>query len=82
MIKFILGTFLIAVSCSTAMAHTNPIKSIEKINMNPYKTRILSNQEMIFIDSDKSLSERVDKLNQPSMVFDSWKSLIREKTRS
>ena len=80
MVKFILGTLLIVMSCSTAAASDVLVSKIENIYMSPFKTRILSNQEMIFMGSDKSSSERVDKLRQSNVVFTPWSNIIKQKS--
>ena len=82
MIKFILGATLIALSCSTAVASDTYIEVNKKIDMGTFKTRLLSNQEMIFIEEKDTSSERVDKLKQTKGVFTPWSSLIDNKKSS
>lgn len=81
MIKTVIAIALLTSSCSVVKAtniQTGQTSMYDKGVV--YKTRVLTNREMIFINQETNKKDRVDENIESKTTFEKWKSIIKNKT--
>ena len=78
MIKTIIAIALLTSSCSVVKA--SEVETDQTFNFDKgvtYKTRVITNKEMIYIDDEASKRDRADENVRSKITFDKWKDIIK-----
>ena len=81
MIKTVIAIALLTSSCSVVKASNidhNNVFEFDKDGV--YKTRVISNKDMIFIDDRTDSKSKADENIKSNVTFDEWKRIIKDRS--
>ena len=80
MIKTIIAVALLTSSCSVVKASNINSENFDFDKSVVYKTKVISNKEMIYIDDKSGKKGNADENIKSKQTFDKWKSIIKDRS--